>query len=64
MGKLLEIVGNIVAILGILGCLAAGGSRLTGAYYLFGYESNSLFIGCTGLMVMGCLAKLHALSSK
>ena len=64
MGKLLEVVGNIVAVLGILGCHAAGGSRFTGAYYLFGFESNSLFIGCIGLMVMGCLAKLHNLSSK
>ena len=64
MGKLVELVGNIVAVLGVLGCLAAGGSRLTGAYYVFGFETNSLFLGCIGLMVMGCLAKLHVLASK
>ncbi|HEB96573.1 MAG TPA: hypothetical protein ENI96_09105 [Sedimenticola thiotaurini] len=61
MGNLLAIVGNSAAVVGILICLVAGLTRLSGGYYLFGYELSTLFLGGTSLMVLACLAKLQQL---
>ncbi len=63
MNKLLDLAGNIAAALGILICLVAGVTRLTGSYYVLGHEVITLFIGGIALMVMACLAKLHRLSA-
>ena len=63
MNKLLDFAGNIAAALGILICLVAGVTRLTGSYYVLGYEAITLFIGGIALMVMACLTKLHRLSA-
>ena len=63
MDKLLDFAGNIAAALGILICLVAGVTRLTGSYYVLGYEAITLFIGGIALMVMACLTKLHRLSA-
>lgn len=62
MNNLLELAGNLAAILGILVCAVAGVARLTGYYYVFGYEAVTLFIAGMALMVMACLAKLHNLT--
>ena len=62
MNNLLELAGNIAAILGILVCALAGVARITGYYYVFGYEAVTLFIAGMALMVMACLAKLHNLT--
>lgn len=61
MEKLINLVGNLTAALGILTCLLAGVVRLTGAHYVLGYEAVTLFIGGIALMVMACLAKLQQL---
>ena len=63
MNKLLHFAGNSAAALGILICLVAGVTRLTGSYYVLGYEAITLFIGGIALMVMACLAKLHRLNA-
>lgn len=63
MDKLFKIVGNIAAAIGILICLVAGVARVTGNYYVLGYQAITLFIGGIALMVMACLAKLHQLRS-
>lgn len=62
MEKIVDITGNLVAVVGVLICLAAGLARVIGNYYIFGYESEAFFIGGIALMVMGCLAKLHKLT--
>ena len=64
MNKLIEIVGNVVAVLGILVCVAAGLVRLGSGWYVAGFQIMVLFNVGIGLMVMGCLAKLHFLASK
>lgn len=64
MNKLIEIVGNVAALLGVLACLVSGVARLSQSWYVGGFQTMVLFIVGIGLMVMGCLAKLHALSSK
>ena len=61
MKHLLETGGNGAALLGVLLCLVAGGARVAGAFYLMGFELMTLFIGGMGLMLGGCLAKLHLL---
>jgi len=63
MDKLIDASGNAAAAVGIVICLVTGVVRLAGGYYLFGYESITLFTGGIALMVMGCLAKLHLLTN-
>ena len=53
---------NIAGVLGILVCAVAGIFRLSGGFYVFGYEAQTLFIAGTALMVMACLAKLHQIA--
>ena len=62
MDNILGIVGNIAGALGILVCAVAGIFRLSGSFYVFGYEAQTLFIGGIALMVMACLAKLHQIA--
>ena len=63
MNKLVEIVGNTAAVLGILVCVAIGAIRLTGNYFFLGHEPMTWFTAGIALMVMACLAKLHVLNS-
>ena len=64
MNRLIEIAGNIAALLGILVCVAAGAARVLGNWYLGGVPIHPLFTMGVALMVMGCLAKLHLLAAK
>jgi hypothetical protein len=61
MGKHFEWLGNFAGILGMLLCLMAGGIRITGDFYLFGYAAMTIFNLGIALMVAACLAKLHGL---
>ena len=62
MDKILDLLGNIAGASGLIVCALAGGLRLLGEHYLLGFESVTLFIGGTALMVMACLVKLHQLT--
>ena len=62
MEKMLDLLGNVTGATGVFVCALAGGSRLLGAHYLLGFETVTLFIGGTALMVMACLVKLHQLT--
>jgi len=62
MDNMVGIVGNTAGALGVLVCAVAGVFRLSGSFYVFGYEAQTLFIGGIALMVMACLAKLHQIS--
>jgi len=64
MNKLIEVVGNVVAVLGVLVCFGSGLARLGQYWYVAGFQTRILFNVGMGLMVMGCLAKLHVLTSK
>lgn len=59
MDRVLRIVGNVLAVLGVLICLLSGLARLAGGYHLLGFETMTLYIGGIGIMVMACLAKLQ-----
>ena len=64
MNKLIEVVGNVVAVLGVLICLGSGLARLGQYWYVAGFQTMIVFNVGVGLMVMGCLAKLHLLTSR
>ncbi len=63
MDKLLAGGGSLVGLAGALLAIVAGVARVTGHYHFAGFEAMTLFTGGVGLMVMGCLAKLHGLSN-
>ena len=64
MNKVIGIVGNIAAVLGILACLVAGAARLFSRFYVANFEVMVVFTLGVGLMVFACLAKLCLLESK
>lgn len=64
MNKVIDIIGNVVGVSGILVCLLAGVARISGSFYVIGFEAVTLFIGGISLMVAACLAKLHLLQTR
>jgi hypothetical protein len=62
MSALLSLFGGALGGVGFLLMLIAAVSRLTGHYYLGGFEVMSLFNGGVGIMVAGCFVKLHLLT--
>ena len=63
MGKMVGIVGNVSAIMGILLAFGAGLARVLGLYLVSGYTAMTLFQVGTGLMVLACLCKLETMQS-
>ena len=63
MHQLLRLTGSIAGIVGVLLCAVAGLARISGNYYLGGYETTAIFTAGTGIMVFACLVKLELLSS-
>ncbi len=61
MQSLFNLTGTLAGAVGALLCLAAGLTRLTGAYHLAGLEATTIFMVGTGLMVFACLLKLEVL---
>jgi len=64
MERMITLVGNISALVGILLCAGAGVARLLGYYLTSGYATMTLFQIGTGLMVLACLCKLESLLIK
>lgn len=62
MNTLLATLGSLVGTVGILVCLIAGLTRLTGSYYLFGYSAQSLLMIGVAAIIMACYLKLEHLS--
>jgi hypothetical protein len=61
MMKLIQSLGNLAAILGMLICLLAGFARLGGTWSVAGTDIGGIFQLGIGLMVVACLAKLQEL---
>jgi len=64
MEQVVRIVGDIAAVVGLLLCLISGVARLMNQWVQFGFETQTLFLVGVGLMVAGCLAKLHILGRR
>jgi len=62
--NLLKIASDVVAVLAVLICLVAGLVRISGSYYLAGYEVLTLFNAGMAVMVFACLLKLKLLQLK
>ena len=61
MNKILVQLGSFAGVLGVLICLIAGLARVTGFYYIAGYQSTTVFTAGVALMVFACLLKLETL---
>ena len=61
MNKFVVQLGSFSGILGVLVCLIAGLARVTGFYYIAGYQSTTMFTAGVALMVFACLVKLETL---
>jgi len=61
MDKLLGLVSNLAAAVGVLACLAAGVARLFSRYYVANFEAMVVFTLGIALMVFACLIKLYRL---
>ena len=64
MQQLLKLTGSVAGVLGALLCGIAGLARLSGMYYLAGYEATAIFMAGTGVMVFACLVKLELMSAQ
>jgi len=63
MEKVIELVGNISGVSGVLACFVSALYRLFGQHTLANaILLESMFILGIGLMVFACLVKLHFLS--
>lgn len=64
MDKMIRMLGNVAGGLGLVACAVGGLFRLMGVYDLGGIEPMTVFQGGLGLMVAGCLFKIHALEAR
>ena len=64
MGKMVGVVGNVSAIVGILLSFGAGLARVLDLYLVSGYATMTLFQVGTGLMVLACLCKLETMQNR
>ena len=64
MGKMVGVVGNVSAIVGVLLAFGAGLARVLGQYLVSGYTTMTLFQVGTGLMVLACLCKLETMQNR
>ena len=64
MGKIIELVGDVSAIAGVLLAFGSGLARVLGLYLVSGYTTMTLFQVGTGLMVLACLCKLEAMRNR
>ncbi len=61
MEVLLVTLGRLAGIAGAVVCAVAGVARLTGAYWLGGFQVTTLLEVGVALMVLGCLCFLAVL---
>ena len=64
MHQLLTLTGSIAAVLGIALCAISGLARVSGLFYLGGYQATTIFMVGIGMMVFACVVKLEALSAR
>lgn len=64
MYKLINHLGSVVGLLGVLVCAVSGLARISGSFYLGGYAATTLFSAGVGMMVLACLLKLEALANR
>ena len=63
MTNLLLTVGRLLGVFGFVLMIVAAVVRLTGAYWLGGFQVGTLLLGGTAVMVAGCFLLLLVLTS-
>ena len=59
MKEKIALISNVAGILGIVMCAVAGLFRLTGQFYVGGYEALTIFNAGVAVMVFSALLKLE-----
>ena len=59
MAKNIELLGKLLAALGVVACVVAGVARIAGSYHLGGLETMTIFNVGVGLMVTAIALKLY-----
>ncbi|MEO7405035.1 MAG: hypothetical protein ABIU95_15335 [Burkholderiales bacterium] len=62
MESLLPLAARLGAFLGVLLCIVPGVARLAGAYWLAGFQLQTLFSAGVALMVFACMCYLMVLA--
>ncbi len=60
MNKMLGTIGLVVGAAGLLLSLFAGLGRISGSYYLMGFQSMTLLNVGVSMMVASCMVKLYS----
>lgn len=63
MNSLLLLVGRLAGGAGMLLCIAAFGVRLTGVYFLGGFQLGTLLLAGIAAMIAGCFCLLIVLTA-
>lgn len=64
LDKRLVLTGSVSAVAGIAICAVSGLARVAGYYYVFGFQSTTLFNVGVGLMVFTCLLRLEEIAAR
>ncbi len=64
METLLLWIGRLAGLAGVLVCAVAVVVRLSGAYWLAGFQVGTLLLAGMAAMLMGCLSLLMLLTSR
>jgi len=62
--KPLRILGDLLILIGVLVCFTPVLTRLSGNYYVWGFELSTVLLGGIAILVMACLARLELLLRK
>ena len=57
-------IGRLAGALGVLLCLIAIGARLTGAFWIAGFQAGTVLQAGMAAMLLGCLAHLVVLTQR
>jgi hypothetical protein len=64
MNQLLLLLGRVAGLVGLVLIAVAVAVRLTGAYWLGGFQIGTVLLGGTAALVAGCFALLLVLTSR
>jgi hypothetical protein len=64
METLLLWIGRLAGLVGVLVCAVAVAVRLSGAYWLAGFQAGTLLLAGMAAMLMGCLSLLMLLTCR
>ena len=59
MNKIINNLGLLVGVVGLLICITAGVARVLGHYYISGFEALTLLNAGVAMMVSACMVKLY-----